>query len=209
MRLAIVGAGNVGAALGRGWVRAGHDVVFGVRDPDHAKTTALLADMRGARADTVADAVRGADVVILATPWAAVRDALQSAGDLRGRVVLDCTNPVTDDLQGLAVGLTTSGGEQVAAWATGARVVKIFNTTGAANMADPRYPSGGATMLYCGDDADAKAVGARLAADLGFAPIDAGRLREARFLEPFTLMWIHLAVFQKLGTDFVFNLVRR
>jgi predicted dinucleotide-binding enzyme len=87
--------------------------------------------------------------------------------------------------------------------------LKIFNTTGAPNMADPRYASGAVTMLYCGDDAGAKAIAAQLATDLGFAPVDAGALREARFLEPFALVWIHLAIFQKLGTGFAFNLVRR
>jgi predicted dinucleotide-binding enzyme len=203
MHIAISGAGNVGSALGSGWLRAGHTVTFGVRNPATAKT-----HVSGAATDTVDAAARAAAVVVLATPWAAVRDALQSAGDLRGKVVLDCTNPLTEDLQSLAVG-PTSGGEQVAGWAPGARVVKIFNTTGAPNMADPRYASGAVTILYCGDDAGAKAVGAQLAADLGFAPVDAGPLREARFLEPFAVVWIHLAIFQKLGTGFALNIVKR
>jgi predicted dinucleotide-binding enzyme len=209
MRIAIIGAGNVGSALATGWLRAGHEVVFGVRDPNNSKTATLLSDVSGAKAVTVAAAARNADVVVLATPWPATRDALRSAGDLSGRVVLDCTNPVTDDLQDLSVGRTTSAGEQIAAWANGARVVKIFNTTGAPNMANPRYPAGPATMLYCGDDAEAKALAARLATEIGFEPVDAGALREARFLEPFALVWIHLALFQKLGTGFVLNLVKR
>ena len=113
------------------------------------------------------------------------------------------------DLSGLTVGYTASGGEQVAGWAPGARVVKIFNTTGFPNMANPEYPEGRSMMLYCGDDPAAKKVAAQLATDLGFEPYDVGSLAEARLLEPFALVWIHLAVLQKMGTQFAFRLMRR
>jgi len=123
--------------------------------------------------------------------------------------LLDCTNPLKPDLSGLTVGYTASGGEQVAGWAPGARVVKIFNTTGFPNMANPEYPEGRSMMLYCGDDPAAKKVAAQLATDLGFEPYDVGSLAEARLLEPFALVWIHLAVLQKMGTQFAFRLMRR
>src|SRR5262249_29771021 len=122
---------------------------------------------------------------------------------------LDCTNPLAADLSGLTVGLTTSGGEQVASWARGARVVKVFNTTGFGNMANPTYREGAVTMLYCGDDPEAKAAAHALARDLGFDPIDAGPLMQARLLEPFALLWISLALRQRLGVDFAFRLIRR
>ena len=128
---------------------------------------------------------------------------------MQGKIVLDCTNPLKPDMSGLEVGLSTSGAEQVAGLAAGAKVVKIFNATGFNNMANPRYANEAATMFYCGDDARAKAVAGQLAADLGFEPVDAGSLAEARLLEPYALLWIHLALVQKLGRDIAFKLMRR
>ncbi|HVY63027.1 MAG TPA: NAD(P)-binding domain-containing protein, partial [Planctomycetota bacterium] len=157
MKIGIIGKGNVGAALAAGWTKAGHQV------------------KSGGRGEAAAVANFG-EVVVLATPWPAARAALAEAGGaaLEGKPLLDCTNPLKEDLSGLALGHTTSAGEQVQAWAPGAKVVKVFNTTGANNMADPTFPAGAATMLYCGNDKDAKAVAARLATDLGFDAVDAG-----------------------------------
>jgi predicted dinucleotide-binding enzyme len=208
MKIAIIGAGNVGGTLGKGWAKRGHEIVFGVREPQ--KLAQLLAATGGkARAASVKDATAGAHVVALTVPWDAAQEALKNAGNLSGKILLDCTNPLMPDLSGLALGYTTSGGEQVAAWAPGARVVKIFNTTGFGNMANPVYAEGASMMLYCGDDAEAKKVAAQLATDLGFEAYDAGPLSEARLLEPFALAWIHLAVFRKMGTGFAFRLMRR
>jgi NADPH-dependent F420 reductase len=210
MKIAIIGAGNVGGTLGKGWAKAGHEIVFGVRDSADPKLKDLLAATGdNAKAASVKDAAATSDVIVLTVPWTAAQDALKSAGDLRGKTLLDCTNPLKPDLSGLALGFTMSGGEQVAAWAPGSRVVKIFNTTGAGNVANPVYAEGASIMLYCGDDSAAKNVAAQLAAALGFEAYDVGPLREARLLEPFALTWIHLAVFQKLGTNFAFRLVKR
>jgi 8-hydroxy-5-deazaflavin:NADPH oxidoreductase len=210
MRIAILGSGNVGGTLGRGWAKKGHEVTFGARDASDPKLANLLAETGGkARAAAIGQAAGSADVVALAVPWDAVASALRSAGSLQGKIVLDCTNPLKPDMSGLEVGLSTSGAEQVADLAAGAKVVKIFNTTGFNNMANPRYGNEPATMFYCGDDARAKAVAGQLAADLGFEPVDAGSLAEARLLEPYALLWIHLAVMQKLGRDIAFKLMRR
>jgi predicted dinucleotide-binding enzyme len=210
MKIVIIGAGNVGGTLGAAWASRGHEVIFGVRDTADPKLEELLARSGGkARVATVKDAAAAADVVALTVPWPAAQDALRTAGDLAGKILLDCTNPLKPDLTGLTVGFTASGAEQVAAWAAGARVVKIFNTTGYSNMENPAYREGPAMMLYCGDDAQAKRVAAQLAAELGFEPYDVGPLTEARLLEPFALVWIHLAVLQKMGTGFAFRLVRR
>jgi 8-hydroxy-5-deazaflavin:NADPH oxidoreductase len=211
MKIAIIGAGNVGGTLGVAWANRGHEVVLGVRDvAADPKLEELLARAGGkTRAARVKDAAAAAEVIALTVPWSAVQDALRSAGDLRGKILFDCTNPLKPDLSGLTVGYTASGAEQVAAWAPGARVVKIFNTTGVANMENPAYPEGRSMMLYCGDDAQAKKVAAQLAVELGFEPYDVGPLTEARLLEPFALVWIHLAVLQKMGTSFAFHLMRR
>src|SRR6059036_1633026 len=120
MKIAVIGAGNVGGTLGTAWANRGHEVVFGVRDAADPKLKELLARAGGkARAASVKDAAAAAEVAALTVPWPAAQDALRSAGDLRGKILLDCTNPLTPDLSGLTVGSTTSGAEQVAAWAPG------------------------------------------------------------------------------------------
>jgi hypothetical protein len=206
MRIAIIGAGNVGTTLGRGWLRAGHAVAYGVRAPEGEKARALARD--GARVAAPREAVEGAEVVLLATPWGASREALAALGDLGGRPLLDATNPIGPGFA-LEVGHDGSGGELVQEWAPTGRVVKVFNTTGAENMATPRYGSQAATMFYCGDDEQACRAAARLATDLGFDAVSAGPLRNARLLEPLAFLWIHLALVQGMGRGVAFKLLRR
>jgi predicted dinucleotide-binding enzyme len=208
MRIGVIGAGSVGGTLGKAWQAGGHEVMFGVRDVAAPKVRQLVEDA-GAKAGTVAEAADFGEVVVLATPWEATEDAVRSAGDLTGKILVDCTNPLAPQLAGLTLGKDTSGGEQVAAWAPGARVVKCFNTIGANHMANPDFNGVAATMFYCGDDPRAKAVVARLAADLGFEPLDAGDLDQARLLEPLALLWIRLAYVQKQGRDIGFKLMRK
>jgi predicted dinucleotide-binding enzyme len=209
MRIGIIGMGNVGGALGRRWAAAGHQVVFGLRNPGDANSQDEAKALKAAVA-AIPQAVAGAEVVVLAVPWPVALPTVTSlAGELKGKVLLDCTNPLTADLSGLVLGTTTSAGEEVAKAAPGARVVKIFNTTGSPNMAAAPYDGTPLTMLYAGDDAAAKQTAAGLARALGFDPVDAGPLLVARVLEPFGLAWITLAVRQKLGTDFHFQIVRK
>ena len=208
MKIAIIGAGVVGVALARGWARKSHDITFGARDPASPKVTGALADVVGARVAGIADAVKWADVAVLATPWGGTEAALQAAGGFANKPLLDATNPLTPDYR-LALGHTTSGGEQVQAWAPDARVVKVFNTTGYGNMSDATYAQGRPAMVYCGDDAAAKNLARGLSADLGFEPVDLGKLECARYLEPYAMVWIKLALAQGLGRDIAFSLMRR
>lgn len=207
MKIAIIGMGNVGSALGKRFAELGHQVIFGSRKND-AKTVAKAKSMKAALA-SVSDAAAQGEVVILAVPWHAMNETLASAGNLDGKILLDCINPLKADLSGLEVGTTTSGAELIAKEAPGAKVVKIFNTTGAGNMASPVYGSTKTTMFYAGDDSEAKKIAAKLASELGFEPVDAGALSAARFLEPFAMLWIHMAIYQKQGPDFAFQMVRR
>jgi hypothetical protein len=210
MKIAIIGAGNVGSTLGRGWAARGHDIVFGVRDPGGPKVQdAIKATGGKARAAGVKEAAAQAEVVVLATPWGAAQDAIRAAGDLRNKVIVDATNPLKPDLSGLAVGSTTSAGEAVAGWAAGAKVVKAFNTTGAANMANPRFGGQSASMFICGDDPAAKKIVAALAQDLGFEAEDAGPLTQARLLEPLAMLWISMAYAHGHGPGIAFKLLRR
>ncbi|HRQ42177.1 MAG TPA: NAD(P)-binding domain-containing protein [Chloroflexota bacterium] len=209
MKIAIIGTGSVGRALGAGWAQKGHAVIFGSRHPDEEKVRQLL-EMAGAnaRAALPEAAAAEAEVVVLAVPGTAVATTIPTLGDLSGKILVDATNPIAPGLQ-LAVGHITSGAEQVAALASGAHVVKAFNTTGAENMADPIYQGEPITMFICGDDMAAKTAVSQLAQDLGFDVADVGDLSKARLLEPMALVWISLAMPQGMGRNIAFKLVKR
>ena len=171
MRIAVIGAGNVGGSLGRGWSKRGHQVRYGVPNPADAKYR-----------DLPAVAAADADAIVLATPWPATEAAVRGLGDLSGRLVIDCTNPLgmgADGL-GLVVGHSISGGELIAQWAPGAAVFKTFNTTGFNNMADlSGYPDT-PVMFVAGDDSARKPAVLDLVRDIGFEAIDAGPLLGSR-----------------------------
>ncbi len=213
MKIGIIGAGNVGGTLGRRWAAAGHDLKFGVRNPADEKVKALLKQC-GPRASAgkISDLVGYADLLVLTTPWEGAREAIEAAGNLAGKIVVDCTNPVAmgaDLMKGLTLGHNTSAAEQVAGWAKGAKVVKAFNTTGAGNMAEPKYGTERSLMFVAGDDAEAKRSVIALSNELGFETLDAGPLSQARLLEPLAMLWISLAYGQNLGPNFAFKLLRR
>ena len=119
MRLAILGAGNVGGALGRGWARAGHEIVYGVPSPGDSKHRAAAEAAGGAAVEPVENAVSGADAIVLAVPWEAAPAAIKASGDLTGRILIDATNPLrfADGGLELSLGFDTSAGEQVASLA--------------------------------------------------------------------------------------------
>lgn len=167
-------------------------------DPKYAPLGAVLANESAAAA---------ADVVVLCTPWQGTQLAVQSCGNLAGKVLIDCTNPLTPDFTALEVGLTSSGAEQVSFWAPGARVCKAMNQIGAALMDGPQL-SGQPVMFICGDEDQAKSVAAGLVVELGFEAVDAGDLRVARLLEPYALLWIHVALRRGFGANFGFGLLR-
>jgi len=189
MRLGIIGAGHAGGTLGRLWESQGHDVRFGVRDPGTESGGGLSHDRIG----SVADVAAFGDVIVLAIPYAATADALKAAGPLAGKTVIDCTNPLLPDLSGLAIGTTTSAGEEVAKLIPAARVVKAFNSIGYTNFANPVFKGEKASMFYCGDDAGAKLIVAELGNQLGFDMIDAGPLSQSRWLEAMAMLWISMA----------------
>jgi hypothetical protein len=204
MKIAIIGAGNVGKALGTSWGKRGHEVAYGVRNPGDAK-------YQGLKTASVAAAARAADAILLATPWGATEAVLQSAGDLAGKLLLDATNPLTMGPQGmaLAIGHTTSAGERVAGWAKGASVFKTLNTIGFNNMENSAgYPLK-PVMFFAGDDAGKRETVAALLRDLGFEPVDAGPLSNARLLEPHAMLWIDLAMKRGQGRDIAFALMKR
>jgi 8-hydroxy-5-deazaflavin:NADPH oxidoreductase len=207
MTIGIVGTGNVGATLGRRFAQLGHTVAFGTRRPESAGM-AELAHLPHSRVVSQKEAAQSSEIIVLATPWPAAREAIQGLGSLNGKILFDCTNPLLPSLDGLEVGKDCSAGEMVAQWASGAQVVKIFNTIGYNVMENPDFKGEPATLFYCGNDPAAKNTARTLAAALGFDPVDAGPLRQARLLEPLALLWISLA-FSGQGTGIAFRLLHR
>jgi 8-hydroxy-5-deazaflavin:NADPH oxidoreductase len=205
MKIAIVGTGKVGKALGGAWKAAKHDVVLAVREPGNGKSKELAKD--GFSVVAIADAAKGADVIALAVPFTEITTVIEMLGPLKGKIVIDATNPVSPEFE-MELGFDDSAGETVALLAQGAHVVKAFNTTGAENMAKAKDFPNKPAMFVAGDDAGAKKTVQKLAEDIGFEAIDAGPLKASRYLEPMAMQWIKLA-YGGVGKQFAFSLVKR
>jgi len=200
MKIGIIGAGLMGSQLGRVWAACGHDVTF-----SYSRSTAKLdrlARDAGAAHGSVAEAVTGADAVLLAVHWSRIGDALDRAGDLAGAVVLNCCVPLDDSNTDLVLGTTTSGAEEMARMRPRARWVSCFNTVPSEAFAPVfrrRDQTPRPQVLCYGDDEGAKTVAHGLIRDAGFEPLEAGGLRTARFVEPFAMVTAELAYGQPGG----------
>lgn len=190
--LAFIGIGQVGSALAGHLSRLGHRVTIAARDPVSDSVRTARTHHPQLAVATPAAAVAAADIVFLATPFAANSAALHGL-DLRGKVLVDCTNPVGP---GLSHGLHSrhSGAEEVQRLAPGARVVKAFTIYGHENFTDNVYPGYHVrpAMLFCGDDTAAKSEVRELIAQLGWDPCDVGGLEQALHLEHMTLLWVRM-----------------
>ena len=203
MKIGIIGAGNIGGHLGQRWAAAGHDVVFGVRDPNSPKTQEALANAPGSRAATMRDAVVHGEVIALAVHWPVVREVVPSLGDLGGKILIDTSNRFTPPQPG--DGPSAAG--DIASWARNAKVVKAFNTQAAEVLLDPDFNGMAPTAFLCGDDEAAKEVVAKLAQDLGLEPINAGPLQNAPLVEGLTRLWAQMA--RNYGREIAFAVLRR
>jgi 8-hydroxy-5-deazaflavin:NADPH oxidoreductase len=207
MKIAILGAGNVGGNLGRVWAARGHDIIFGVRDPQKQRVCDLVAAIGAqAAAASMPEAARQARVVVLAIPWAAVETLLADLGPLLdGKIVIDATNRLTD----APLNTQSSAGHDIARMIPQAQVVKAYNTIGAEQLLNPVFDGQAATMFICGDDRQAKAVVTELTEDIGFEVVDCGDITNARMLEELTRFWIYLAYNGPNGRDIAFKLLSR
>lgn len=198
MKVAIIGTGNMGAGLAAALAGAGHDVSIGARDL--AKAAALAERIgHGAIGGDIAAAVRVADVVVLALPFGAMEAAIESAGDVSGKVLIDISNPISADYKELVIGHTTSAAEEIQKLAPKAQVVKAFNTIFASLLA-PEAREGKVLQVFIAGNADtAKASVAELATSIGFDGVDAGPLSNSRFIEPIGEMNIHFGYFLGKG----------
>lgn len=190
--IAVIGTGNVGAALGPEFAALGHTIVYGSREPMREDVAALVARTgNGARATQPADAVVGADIVVLAVPGTAAEGIARGLGDLSGKIILDPTNVVGRGGDYLTHGVPGKGSnaELIQAVHPNAHVVKAFNTLNWQQMVDPESAGGPISIPLAGDDAASKAVIAELVEGMGLHAIDVGPLAYAHILEEMLVMW--------------------
>ena len=208
MRIGILGSGLMGGKLGTLFARAGHDVVFSYARSTR-KLERLAREARGnARAGTPAEAASQADALLLAVHWSRVDDVLRQAGSVSGKTIVTCSLPMNASDTALAVARTSSGAEALASKVRRAKVVSAFGTVPSEvlfSVFEARRRKARPSLAYCGDDARAKRVAARLIRDVGFDPVDAGPLKIARYLEPFTLLIAQLAYEGERGPELAYR----
>lgn len=215
MKVGVLGTGDVGRALGCGFVSRGHDVMIGSRDPSSEKVRDWVAKQgKRASSGTFAEAAGYGELLVLATKWSGTENAIRLAGEenFRGKVLIDATNPLKIEPgkpPGLALGYTDSGGEQVQRWLPDARVVKAFNIVGNPHMVDPDFPGGPPDMFICGNDGDAKAKVTEILHAFGWTGvIDIGGMEGARELEPMCILWVKYG-FATGGWNHAFKMLRK
>jgi hypothetical protein len=180
--------------------------MFGVRKIEQAKVKNLLESIDApVQAGSVAEAAAFGEVVLLAVPWTSVFEVIEQAGNLTGKILIDATNNIVPD-PGEQL---PSAAETIAGWAGGAKVVKAFSTTGAANLVDPRYGPDHIDTFICGDDDEAKRTVTELAESIGLEVVDAGPLTNAALVESLGQLWAQLAYPLGMGQDIAFKLLRR
>jgi 8-hydroxy-5-deazaflavin:NADPH oxidoreductase len=204
MKIGIIGAGNMGAGLGKLWAKAGHEVVFSYSRDENKLLELAKAAGATAKAGTIQEAA-AQDIVLLAVWLPALKEVIQSAGSLDGKIVITCVSGLQPDFTGQSIGLATdlkkSVAETIQQLLPNAKVVEAFNTTFAEIIASDSRQFGSAdfpSVFYCGDDVGAKQIAAHLIEDCGYKAVDAGSLLVARTLETLATAWVQFAVVSQL-----------
>jgi 8-hydroxy-5-deazaflavin:NADPH oxidoreductase len=212
MRIGILGSGLMGGKLGTIFAKAGHDVVFSYARSQRKLNRLARQAGRRAVAGTPREAAKDADMLLLAVHWSRVDDVLKQAGNISGKVLITCSLPMNANDTALVIAHTSSGAEALEKKTKRARVVSAFGTIPSevlfavfdAKRRTRRRPS----LLYCGNNGNAKDIVAQLIRDVGFEPVDAGPLRIARYLEPFTLAIAQLAYEGDEGPELAYRIER-
>jgi 8-hydroxy-5-deazaflavin:NADPH oxidoreductase len=201
MNIAVIGAGNIGAALGGRWAGAGHEVVYGVRDPRADKVRALLAGQDGrVRAAAVADSAAGAEVVLLAVPAAAVAGTVDSTGGaLNGKILIDATNRVG--------AMPMHQLDLLRQAAPDSPLFRAFSNLGWENFAEPLIDGQQVDLFYCGDAGPSQPVIDALIGDIGLRPVYLGGVEQAGIVDALTRLWFNLALQQGLGRHLAFKML--
>ena len=197
MKIALIGAGNMGSALARLITTAGHSLTITSRTPEKGKE---LARATGATYKE-GDVARGADLVIVATGYADAVSALRTVGNLDAKIVVDITNPLNADYTGLTVGFESSAAEELQKAFPRSSVVKAFNTVFAQVLAaGPRLGGETVSVFVAGDDPEARDVVKEFVRSLGFVAVEAGSVKNSRYLEPLAGLNIYLGYGASRGT---------
>lgn len=202
MKIGIIGSGSMGQALGKCLVNIGHDVLFGTRTPDRLANW-IETEGINARIGSYTEAAEFSDIILLITDWSNTRFAIEAAGSLESKILIDCTNPDgADGFYHTSNGRITSGAEDVAKWAHGAKVGKAFNHVyGLMLLEGTKFNEGLPTIFYCSDYTETKKVIVELAKEIGLDPVDIGELKNARYLEPLAGLVAHLGENMKWGGE--------
>lgn len=194
MNIGILGSGMVGQVLASGFIKHGHQVMIGTRNP--GKLAGWGEKNPEGRIGSQAQAAAFGELIVLCSKGTAALDVLGLAGaaNLAGKVVIDTTNPIADapPHNGVLKYFTTldeSLMERLQAAFPTARFVKAFNSVGNAFMVDPRFPAGRPTMFICGNDAEAKKTVEEILAGFGWESEDMGGVEGARAIEPLCILW--------------------
>lgn len=210
MKLAVIGSGNIGKAIGSWAAKVGYEVTFSAKNEDGAKAAAQASE-HSAKAANVRGAVETADLVLLAVPYGAVKEVVTEIRHLlRGKTVIDATNALSADFSSLTLGFTTSAAEEIAKLVPDAHVVKAFNTVFAQVYAsqNPKIQGKAISVFVAGDNTEAKEKVQELITKMGFDVVNAGPLKSARNIEPLAMLTISLGYGQGLGTSIGFTLLR-
>jgi predicted dinucleotide-binding enzyme len=196
VKIGILGTGDVGNALAKGFLGIGYEVMIGTRDPQSEKAAAIKAALPGLQVGSFSEAAKFGDIGALCTLWSGTEQAIKQADpkNLAGKILIDVTNPLVfapNAPPSLALGHTDSGGEQVQRWLTDSKVVKAFNIVGNSDMVNPKFEGGPPDMFIGGNDADAKIMVTEILTSFGWNTTDLGGIEAARLLEPLCILWVY------------------
>lgn len=205
MKIAIIGTGNVGGALATKWANCGHEITLGVRDTTNFKGKELLNNPN-TTVDTITQAVKKSEIILIATPAITAVEVVQSLGNTEGKVIIDTMNIV----MGKGPSGFSNTTDAILANTQTKDVVKCFNTTGFNNMVNPIYNNTAIDVFVAGDSLKGKDIATQLAKDAGFGECySVGGNDRFELMEKFAFFWINLAMFQGQGRDIAFKLLKR
>lgn len=209
MNVAIVGINSTGIAIAQNFISRDWPVILTALNPSSTKyknLTDRFGDM--ATVKSLNEAIKLADIFIYASSWEEAKKTCEVLNNATGKILIDASTPIRSGLQ-LDHTDGLSGAEQIAAWAPNLKVFKTLNHTGPETLRDPLFPQGVPVMFLAGPDGDGKVKVNDLLISIGFDPVDAGPLKNAKLLEQLALFWLHLAHLQDKGHNFAFSLLKR
>src|SRR5690242_9478002 len=204
IKIVVLGAGNIGGTLGRKWVEAGHQVVFGVNNPDGEKANKLRSVL-GDRAviHTTAEALAtNPDVVVLAIPGTAMNGTIEQYGrQLDGKIIFDTANKIGSKTHNSFAALQQH--------APHSPIYRAFNSLGWENFANPIFDGTAADLFYCGTDGPVRATAEQLISDIGVRPVYLGGVEQVGVIDSLLGLWIALAMGQGKGRHLAFKVLTR